>query len=189
MSKDKKKDSEEFNLKQEIAEWIIVVVLAVVFAVVINTFFLINARVPSASMENTVMTGDRLFGNRLAYTKEDPQRGDIVIFKYPDDESQLFIKRVIGLPGETVLIIDGKVYIDDSSEPLNEPYLAQEMIGSFGPYTVPADSYFMMGDNRNYSADSRFWINTYVKKDKIMGKAAFRYYPKIGKISNSNPQY
>ena len=63
------------------------------------------------------------------------------------------------------------------------------MFGTFGPYVVPEDSYFMMGDNRNYSADSRFWINTYVKKDKIMGKAAFRYYPKIGKISNSNPQY
>ena len=182
---------EEFDLKQEIIEWIIVIVLAVVFSVVINTFILINARVPSASMENTVMTEDRLFGNRLAYKKADPGRGDIVIFKYPDDESQLFIKRVIGLPGETVTIIDGEVFIDDSSEPLKEPYLAQEMIGTFGPYEVPENSYFMLGDNRNYSRDSRFWENTYVEKDKILGKALLRYWPMstFGKIENANPVY
>ena len=135
------------------------------------------------------MTGNRLFGNRLAYIKDDPKRGDIVIFKYPDDESQLFIKRVIGLPGETVTIIDGKVYIDDSTEPLYEPYLAQEMLGTFGSYEVPQGAYFVMGDNRNYSLDARFWNNTYVYKDKILGRALFRYYPSIGKIENSNPVY
>ena len=180
---------DEINIKQEIAEWIIVVVLAVVFAVAINTFVLVNAHVPSASMENNIMTGDRLFGNRLAYIKEEPQRGDIVIFKYPDDESQLFIKRVIGLPGDTLEVVDGKVYINGSDEPLDEPYLAQEMIGSFGPYEVPEGSYFMMGDNRNYSLDSRFWVNQFVRRDKILGKALFQYYPHLGKIKNGNPEY
>lgn len=187
--KEKEGKLEEKQIKQEIAEWLITIVLAVVFAVVINTFFLINARVPSASMENNVMTGDRMFGNRLAYINEDPERGDIVIFRYPDDEKQLFIKRIIGLPGETVVIIDGKVYIDDATEPLNEPYLPQEMLGSFGPYEVPEGAYFVMGDNRNYSADARFWNNTYVYRDKILGKALFRYAPKIGKIENSDPVY
>ncbi len=180
---------EKIDWKKEIAEWVVVVVLAIVFAVIINTFLLINAVVPSASMENNVMTGDRLFGNRLAYINNDPERGDIIIFRYPDDETQLFIKRVIGLPGEKVEIIDGKVYINDSEEPLNEPYIAQEMIGSFGPYEVPEGAYFVMGDNRNYSADARFWQNTYVYKDKILGKAMFRYFPRIGAIENSNPVY
>lgn len=177
------------NAKKEVFEWIFSIAIGVIIAVLINRFVLINARVPSASMENNIMTGDRLFGYRLAYVNEEVERGDIVIFKFPDDESQLFIKRVIGLPNETVTIIDGKVYINDSTEPLNEPYLAQEMVGTFGPYEVPDNCYFMLGDNRNYSRDSRFWENTYVSRDKILGKALFRYLPKISKIENANPTY
>ena len=186
---DKNNQNIKPNAKKEILEWIISIAVGVIIAVLINQFVLINARVPSASMENNIMTGDRLFGYRLAYVNEDVKRGDIVIFKFPDDESQLFIKRVIGLPNETVTIIDGKVYIDDSTEPLNEPYIAQEMVGTFGPYVVPDNCYFMLGDNRNYSRDSRFWDNTYVSKDKILGKALFRYLPKISKIENANPTY
>ena len=189
VNEDKNRKMTKEEMKQEVAEWVIVIVLAVVFSVIINTFILINATVPSASMENTVMVGDRLFGYRLAYKKEDPKRGEIVIFKYPDDESQLFIKRVIGLPGDTVEIIDGQVYINGASEALDEPYLPQEMVGSFGPYSVPEESYFMLGDNRNYSRDSRFWNNQFVHKDKIIGRALFRYSPKIGKIEYSHPVY
>ena len=177
------------NVKKEVFEWIFSIAIGVIIAVLINRFVLINARVPSASMENNIMTGDRLFGYRLAYVNEEVERGDIVIFKFPDDESQLFIKRVIGLPNETVTIIDGKVYIDDNKEPLYEPYLAQEMVGTFGPYEVPENCYLMLGDNRNYSRDSRFWENTYVSKDKILGKALFRYFPKISTIENANPTY
>ena len=177
------------NVKKEVFEWIFSIAIGVIIAVLINRFVLINARVPSASMENNIMTGDRLFGYRLAYVNEEVERGDIVIFKFPDDESQLFIKRVIGLPNETVTIIDGKVYIDDNKEPLYEPYLAQAMVGTFGPYEVPENCYFMLGDNRNYSRDSRFWENTYVSKDKILGKALFRYFPKISTIENANPTY
>ena len=182
-------NNNETNAKKEVFEWIFSIAIGVIIAVLINRFVLINARVPSASMENNIMTGDRLFGYRLAYVNEEVERGDIVIFKFPDDESQLFIKRVIGLPNETVTIIDGKVYIDDNTEPLNEPYLAQEMVGTFGPYEVPENCYFMLGDNRNYSRDSRFWENTYVSKDKILGKALFRYFPKISTIENANPTY
>lgn len=179
-----KENNEAFLTKRDIIEWIVVVVSAVCIAVVINTFFLVNAIIPSASMENTIMTGDRIFGNRLAYKSEDPQRGDIVIFKYPDDESQLFIKRVIGLPGETVEIKAGRVYINESETPLDEPYVMEEPLGDFGPYLVPEGAYFMMGDNRNNSRDSRFWINHFVYRDKILGKALFRYFPHIGKIEN-----
>ncbi|MDO4508745.1 MAG: signal peptidase I [Lachnospiraceae bacterium] len=182
-------NNNETNAKKEVFEWIFSIAIGVIIAVLINRFVLINARVPSASMENNIMTGDRLFGYRLAYVNEEVERGDIVIFKFPDDESQLFIKRVIGLPNETVTIIDGKVYIDDNKEPLYEPYLAQEMVGTFGPYEVPENCYFMLGDNRNYSRDSRFWENTYVSKDKILGKALFRYFPKISTIENGNPTY
>ena len=89
------------------------IIIVVVAVVLVQSFLIINARIPSESMENTIMVGDQIFGNRLAYKFGDPQRFDIVIFRYPDDEKQLFIKRVIGLPGETVTIKDGKVYIND----------------------------------------------------------------------------
>ena len=138
---------------------------------------LINAKIPSESMEDTIMTGDRIFGNRLAYINKDPQRFDIVIFKYPDDETQLFIKRVIGLPGETVEIRDGKVYIDGSETPLDDSFTPEPPQGDWGPEVVPEGSYFMLGDNRNRSKDSRFWTNTFVKKEKILGKAVLRYFP------------
>ena len=145
---------------------------------------MINAVIPSCSMEHTISVGDRVIGNRLAYTFGDPQRGDIAIFKFPDDESQLFIKRVIGLPGDKIQIINGLVYVNDSAEPLEEDYLPEEPTGAFGPFYVPEDSYFMLGDNRNYSKDSRLWENTYVKRDKVLAKAALRYFPfdKFGTI-------
>ena len=170
------------QVKREVMDWILIFEIAIVIAVLVNMFLIVNAVIPSASMETTIMTGDRIFGNRLAYKNHDPQRGDIVIFRFPDDESQLFIKRVIGLPGETLEVRDGRVYIDGSSVPLDEPYIKVDPIGDYGPVTIPEDGYFMMGDNRNYSADSRFWVHPFVMKDKILGKAAFRYYRQFGRI-------
>ena len=173
------------------------IILVVVIVTVVNNVVLINAKIPSPSMEKTIMTGDRIFGFRLAYginidffghnyTKKfrDPERFDIVIFKYPDDESKLYIKRVIGLPGEKVQILDGKVYINDSRTPLDDSFLPEKMEGDFGPYQVPENCYFMLGDNRNWSNDSRSWVNTYVRRDQILAKAALRYWPltKIGFI-------
>ena len=165
------------SIMEELWEYIKMIIFVVVVVFIVNNVLLINAKIPSESMEDTIMTGDRIFGNRLAYINKDPQRFDIVIFKYPDDETQLFIKRVIGLPGETVEIGDGKVYIDGSETPLDDSFTPEPPQGDWGPEVVPEGSYFMLGDNRNRSKDSRFWTNTFVKKEKILGKAVLRYFP------------
>ncbi len=181
MSKEnaKMKRQEEESAVKEIISWVITIVLAVVAALFIKNYIIINANIPSGSMENTIMTGDRLFGYRLAYKDDKPKRGDIVIFAFPDDETETYVKRVIGLPGETVVIEDGKIYIDGSAEPLKEEYLKDDWIVATGPYSfeVPEGAYLVLGDNRNNSYDARYWENTYVTEEKILGKAVFRYYP------------
>jgi signal peptidase I len=163
--------------KNELFHWILTLAIAVIIALCVNRFVLVNAEIPSGSMENTIMTGDRVFGNRLAYIFGEPKRFDIIIFRYPDDEKQLFIKRIIGLPGETVEIHDGQIFIDGSKTPLKDVTTKEFMQGSFGPYTVPDNCYFVMGDNRNNSKDSRYWEHTFVTDDEIVGKAFLRYWP------------
>ncbi|SKB76431.1 signal peptidase I [Lachnospiraceae bacterium] len=165
---------------KEIVEWVIVILVAVLVSLFINNFIIVNATVPSSSMEKTIMTNDRVIGFRLAYMSNEPERGDIIIFRFPDDESILYIKRIIGMPGETVDIRDGKVFIDGKE--LDEPYLSVVTEGDYGPYEVPEGHYFMLGDNRNNSADSRFWKNTYLSADKIVGKAVLRYWPGVKKL-------
>ena len=167
------------SVLREILSWVWPIALAVVIASLIKSFVIINANVPTGSMLNTIQEGDDLFGFRLAYKFSEPKRGDIVIFKYPDNENEKYIKRVIGLPGETVEIRDAKIYIDGSEEPLDEPYLKEDWVIETGPYTfeIPEDCYLMLGDNRNNSKDARYWKNTYVTKDQLIGKAEFIYYP------------
>ena len=162
------------NALKEIFDWIAVVVIAILLSFVLHTFVIVNATVPTSSMENTIMAGDRVIGSRLYYLRNEPQRGEIIMFDYPDDPRTLYIKRIIGLPGEHIEISGGVVYIN--GEPLDEPYLDVVTEGEWGPYDVPEDSYFMLGDNRNDSADSRYWQNTYLTKDGIVGKAIFKYW-------------
>lgn len=180
----KKISKKKNSLGRELVEDVIMVLVVLVVVFLIKNFILINAQIPSGSMENTIMTGDRVFGNRLAYRFGEPERGDIAIFKYPDDESELYIKRVMGLPGDTIEIRDGLLYLNHSEQPLDEPYLKETPTGDFGPYQVPEGCYFMLGDNRNKSHDSRFWENTFVTRENVLAKAVFRYYPfnKIGTI-------
>ena len=172
---------------KEVKEYIHMIVFVVIVVFVVNNVVLINAKIPSESMEETIMTNDRIFGFRLAYKFDQPKRYDVIIFKYPDNPSELFIKRIIGLPGETVAMREGKVYINDSEKPLDDSFCPEDPLGDFGPYTVPEDSYFMLGDNRNYSKDSRFWNNKYVSEDLIVGKALIRYFPSIKNRSEPCP--
>ena len=179
--KQPEKEEKQGGWKQEVWEWFKIIISAAAIAFFLNTFIIANSEVPSGSMENTIMTGDRVIGSRLSYKFGDPERGDIVIFRFPDNEKIYYVKRIIGLPGETVDIVDGKVYINGSDEPLDEPYIREPMIPEEPMhFEVPENCYFMMGDNRNYSMDARRWENTYVKREKIIAKVLFRYFPKPG---------
>ncbi len=158
---------------KEILDWVLVIVIAVVLALLINKLVIYKVSPPTASMENTIMVDDKVITFRLAYLFANPKRGDIVVFQAPDTPEEDYIKRVIGLPGETVEVTDGVVYIDGTA--LEEDYLKEPMEGSFGPYEVPEGCYFMMGDNRNISWDARYWTEKFVKKDTIRGKAILKY--------------
>ena len=189
---------QETSLTAEILSWVEVIVVAVVLALLIDNFIIINATVPSGSMEKTIMTGDRVLGTRFSYWFSEPKRGDIVVFRYPIDEAlgknTKFIKRIIGLPGETVEISDGVVYID--GEALQEDYINGTWTDERDGFTfhVPEGEYLMLGDNRNNSSDARWWARiavlkglasnveeaepfSYVSRKKILGKAYVRYWP------------
>lgn len=171
---------------REVIDFVIPIIIAVAIALVLKNCVIANAKVPTGSMLNTIQEGDRIIASRLAYINDDPERYDIIIFHFPDDESQYFVKRVIGLPGETVNIVNGIVYVtktDGTTIQLDDCFVTNCVpVGNFGPYVVPEGSYFVLGDNRNNSQDSRYWNNKYVKKDKIIGKVLFRYYPTISSI-------
>ena len=171
-------------VKTEIISWIKTVVMAVVFALVITNFVVVNASVPTGSMENNIMTGDRIVAFRMSYLINDPERFDIVVFKYPKDEEKLYVKRIIGLPGETVNVIDGKVYINDSAEALDDSFVNGPIEGDYGPFHVPEGHYFMMGDNRHNSEDARTWDAEYkyVAENKLLGKVIFKYFRGVGLI-------
>jgi len=182
--KTEEKKDHPVSIGREILSWVEIILIAAAIAFFLNTFLIANSRVPSASMENTIMTGDRVMGSRLTYKFfGDPKRGDIIIFKWPDNEKILFVKRIIGLPGDTVDIKNGKVYLNGSADALDEPYLKEPMIPEKEmTFTVPENAYFCMGDNRNNSADARRWKNTYVYRDKIIARVDFRYFPGFKKL-------
>ena len=163
-------------MKKEVISWVKTIFLALVVAGAINSFLIVNAEVPTGSMENTIMTGDRILALRTSYWFDEPQAGDIAIFRYPDDPTGkiLYVKRIIGEEGDVVQVKNGQVIVN--GEVLSEDYIAEITMGDYGPYVVPEDSYFMMGDNRNDSLDSRFWDNKFVHEDEILGKVVLRYY-------------
>lgn len=173
-------DKAKYVLKETLS-WAVIIVSAVLIALFITNYVIFKAIVPTGSMNNTIMEGDKLIGNRLFKTVE---RGDIVIFPQPDWSEasglkrEYYVKRVIGMPGETVEIKDGAVYINGVK--LEEDYLKEDMQNfGAGTYIVPQGCYFCLGDNRNHSGDARFWTNKYLKKSDITAKVVFRYSPSV----------
>ena len=169
------------TLKKEVKEWLHSIAVALVLTLIIRTYVEQAFKIPSGSMRPTLLEGDKLFVNKYLYRFEMPKRGDIVVFKYPNDPKKDFIKRLVGFGGETVEIRDGKIYI--GGKVLDDPasfgkfyYYNHDPSGAPGETThVPADSYFVLGDNSANSTDSRFW--GFVPKKNMLGKAIFRWWP------------
>jgi signal peptidase I len=176
-----------------VREYVEAISLALVLALFIRTFIVQAFKIPSGSMLPTLLVGDHLLVNKLLYGVRipfvgkrvlqvfEPERGDIVVFIYPEDRSKDFIKRVQGLPGEKLELRDKVLYIDD--QPVEDPYAhfppnsrvrAMSPRDNFGPIVVPEGEVFVMGDNRDFSHDSRFWGT--VPIDDILGKAFILYY-------------
>lgn len=176
------------------------IVIAVILALFIRTFVVQAFKIPTGSMENNLLIGDHLLVNKFVFgptagavermllPTATVSRGDIVVFKFPEEPERDFIKRVIGLPGETVELKEKKVYIN--GQPIDEPYVhfltapsgpseltettTFDLRERYGPVTVPADQYFVMGDNRDNSQDSRYW--GFLTRDYIKGKALIIYW-------------
>lgn len=192
--------------RNNLISWIIVIGAAVLVAFIIGNFILLDAKQRSTAMAGTIEKNDRVIAARLAYTFSEPERGDVVVVRYPVDEALNektdYIKRIIGMPGETITIKDSKIYINGSSTPLDEPYLTESWTVNNTDYTftVPEGCYMILGDNRNESSDSRDWAGQaiaagvtddlekaeqycYVSKKQIKGKVFFRYWP-LNKLSS-----
>jgi signal peptidase I len=151
-------------------------IIAIVLAMVIRTFVVQAFKIPSGSMLQTLQVGDHILVNKFLYRFTSPARGDIIVFKFPQDETRDFIKRVVGLPGDTVEL-RGKL-LSINGQPVEEPYASYDSPNpfrdAFGPVTVPPGHLFMMGDNRDSSQDSRAW--GFLDRDKVRGKAFVIYW-------------
>lgn len=167
-------ESQERKRKSALREIIESLIIAVILAVIIRTFVFQPFYIPSGSMEPTLQIQDRILVNKFGYRFWEPQRGDIVVFKYPLNPKKDFVKRLIGMPGERLEIKDSKVYVNNKV--ISEEYLPPDLrFQDFGPVLVPENTYLMLGDNRNNSDDSRVWGP--LPKENIIGKAMFVYWP------------
>jgi signal peptidase I len=161
--------------RDEFVAWVKTLASAAVYATLIVTFGFQVARVEGQSMAPTLADQDRLIVNKLAYRLADPQRGDIVMLYYPLNPDKSFVKRVIAEEGDAVRIVDGRVYVNDV--PLRDEYVPPEYRShdDWGPQVIPEGYYFVMGDHRNNSSDSRHW--NFVPKKYIIGKVQIRWWP------------
>ena len=185
--------------KSTLREYFESIVIAVILALFIRTFVVQAFKIPTGSMENNLLIGDHLLVNKMVFAPtasaieraltpvDDIKRGEVLVFKYPEEPDRDFIKRVIGLPGETLEVREKKVYINGKA--LDEPYVhflappstseyneitSFDVRERYGPVTVPADQYFMMGDNRDNSQDSRYW--GFLPRDLVKGRAVVIYW-------------
>lgn len=184
--------------KSTLREYFETIVVSVIIVLFTKTFVFQHFKIPTGSMERTLLIGDHLMVNRYVYRKDslpvlgkllptrDVRRGDVVVFKWPDDPRKDFIKRVIGIPGDRLELRNDVIYVN--GHPQQEPYKwldpARARDGRFfdsrmvtaGPYVVPDERYFLMGDNRYNSQDSRFWNVTFARRDEIKGRALFVWW-------------
>ncbi len=182
--------------KSTVREYFESIVIAVILALFVRTWAVQAFKIPTGSMENNLLIGDHLLVNKFVFGStrsevekklpvREPRRGDIVVFKYPDEPERDFIKRVIGLPGDTLELRNKKVYVN--GQPLDEPYVhflepastSQEVTSfdvreRYGPVRVPDGQYFVMGDNRDNSQDSRYW--GFLPRSYIKGRALMIYW-------------
>mgnify|MGYP000909265350 CR=1 FL=1 len=163
------------SLGEEIKDWVVSIAIAVVLAFFIRYFIVELYLVDGPSMRPTLQSAERLVVNKFIYRFRAPERGEILVFRYPRDPSRDFIKRVIAIPGDTIEIRDGRVYVNAAL--LNEPYILSKTRGNYPLATVPEGHIFVMGDNRNNSEDSRFADVGFVPFDLIKGKAMLVFWP------------
>ncbi|RPF52282.1 signal peptidase I [Aquisalibacillus elongatus] len=164
----------EISLKKEIWEWTKAILIAVVLAFFLRSYVFATSIVEGTSMDPTLHNGERVIFNKAVYLLDEPERGDIVIIQHPNKN---YVKRIIGLPNETVEFKDHQLYID--GQPVNEPYISPEQrqeTEDFGPKKVPADQYFVVGDNRDISKDSRNGLGD-INEDDIIGRSEFIIFP------------
>ena len=186
--------TQEQPKKSVLLEYVQSIVLALILALFIRAFIVQTYKIPSGSMEDTLAIGDHIVVNKFLYGVKipfvdrkvaairDPARGDIVVFEFPEDPDKDFIKRVIGTPGDRVQMVNKHVYVNGNLyENPHEVHKKQDQVpkhvsprDNTDPIVVPPDSYFVMGDNRDLSYDSRFW--GFVKRDKIKGRAIIKYW-------------
>jgi signal peptidase I len=178
---------------KRVLEYAGIAVVAVLVALAVQAWLIKPYRIPSESMLDTLRPGDRVLVNRLVYRLREPERGDVVVFRYPKDPDVVFIKRIIGAPGDVVEVRHGRLYVNGRrvTEPYvhrtggrTDPTVAQAAIAGSTlhdpwslsePYTVPAGQYFVMGDNRTDSDDSRDWGT--VPRSAIVGEGLATYWP------------
>ncbi len=177
----------ERSILGELLSWIIYIVIVVILSLGIITFVGQRTKVSGHSMETTLSDGDNLIVDKISYRFRDPERFEIIVFPFQYEEHTYYIKRIIGLPGETVQVIDGYVYVNGEMldenyglEVMDDPGIAAE------PITLGEDEYFVLGDNRNHSSDSRDPSVGVLHRDDIMGRAWIRIWPfdKFGVIKH-----
>jgi len=173
-----KQDKPKKNLGREIISWLVVLAVAFGISFVVRNVIIVNAMVPTGSMRETIETSSRLIAFRLSYLFSEPDRLDVIVFRSHLDGETLYVKRIIGMPGERVDIIGGEVFINQSPLPLDEWYLREPAHGANQSFVVPEGAYFVMGDNRNDSRDSRAWQDPFVPKENILGRAVLVYFPR-----------
>lgn len=169
------------KLRYFIKEWVEPVIIAVILALIIRTFIVQAFKIPTGSMRPTLMEGDRIMVSKFIYKFKKPERGDVIVFISPEDKKKDFIKRLIGLPGESLEISNGTILIDnkavDASSVIKERYYYNR--GDYGEkdqvLEVPDDAYYALGDNSISSRDSRYW--GFLPKKYLKGKAFLIYWP------------